>query len=148
MGKAEPLLRLGAKPAGTAAELATRDIVFITVGSSDDLISAVLGPGGLMSGHVARPPPSLVTLAGHNRLHPRDWSPGNTFVNAACPICYQSPTKSLPWTPRRPAARQTNPAGPLRSVAANEAAARSGVACPRQGAAAQGPPVLTYTDEW
>ena len=50
MEKAEPLLRLGAKPAGTAAELATRDIVFITVGSSDDLISAVLGPGGLMSG--------------------------------------------------------------------------------------------------
>ena len=49
MGKAEPLMRLGAKPAGTAAELATRDIVFITVGSSDDLISAVLGPGGLMS---------------------------------------------------------------------------------------------------
>ena len=50
MGKAEPLIRLGAKPAGTAAELATRDIVFITVGSSDDLIAAVLGPGGLMSG--------------------------------------------------------------------------------------------------
>ena len=42
MSKAEPLIRLGAKPAGTAAELATRDIVFITVGSSDDLISAVL----------------------------------------------------------------------------------------------------------
>ena len=50
MGKAEPLIRLGAKPAGTAAELATRDIVFITVGSSDDLIAAVLGPDGLMSG--------------------------------------------------------------------------------------------------
>ena len=55
MEKAEPLLRLGAKPAGTAAELATRDIVFITVGSSDDLISAVLGPGGLMSGSGAAP---------------------------------------------------------------------------------------------
>jgi 3-hydroxyisobutyrate dehydrogenase-like beta-hydroxyacid dehydrogenase len=50
MGKAEPLIRLGAKPAGSAAELAARDIVFITVGSSDDLISAVLGPDGLMSG--------------------------------------------------------------------------------------------------
>ena len=46
--KAEPLVRLGAKPASTAAELATRDIVFITVGSSDDLISAVLGRDGLM----------------------------------------------------------------------------------------------------
>ncbi len=50
MSKAEPLLRLGAKPAETAVELAARDIVFITVGSSDDLISAVLGPDGLMSG--------------------------------------------------------------------------------------------------
>ena len=48
MGKAEPLIRLGAKPAGSAAELAARDIVFITVGSSDDLTSAVLGPDGLM----------------------------------------------------------------------------------------------------
>ena len=50
MGKAEPLIQLGAKPAASAAELAARDIVFITVGSSDDLMSAVLGPDGLMSG--------------------------------------------------------------------------------------------------
>src|SRR6266568_1259908 len=55
MSKAEPLIRLGAKPAGSAAELAVRDIVFITVGSSDDLISAVLGPDGLMSGPGAAP---------------------------------------------------------------------------------------------
>src|SRR6266704_6898853 len=55
MGKAEPLIRLGAKPAGSAAELAARDIVFITVGSSDDLLSAVLGPDGLMSGVGAGP---------------------------------------------------------------------------------------------
>ena len=55
MGKAEPLIRLGAKPAGSAAELAARDIVFITVGSSDDLISAVLGPDGIMSAPGAAP---------------------------------------------------------------------------------------------
>ena len=55
MSKAEPLIRLGAKPAGSAAELAAKDIVFITVGSSDDLISAVLGPDGLMSGPGAGP---------------------------------------------------------------------------------------------
>jgi 3-hydroxyisobutyrate dehydrogenase len=55
MNKAEPLTRLGAKPAATAADLAARDIVFITVGSSPDLISAVLGPGGLMSGTGAAP---------------------------------------------------------------------------------------------
>ena len=47
--KAEPLVRLGAWPAGTAAELAATDIVFVTVGSSDDLITAVLGRDGLMS---------------------------------------------------------------------------------------------------
>ena len=55
MGKAEPLIRLGAKPAGTAAELAARDIVFIMVSSSDDLVAAVLGPDGLMSAPGAAP---------------------------------------------------------------------------------------------
>jgi 3-hydroxyisobutyrate dehydrogenase len=55
MAKAEPLVRLGAKPAGSAAELATRDIVFITVGSSEDLVSALLGHDGLMSGPGAAP---------------------------------------------------------------------------------------------
>jgi 3-hydroxyisobutyrate dehydrogenase len=55
MSKAEPLIRLGAKPAGTVAELAARDIVFIMVGSSEDLVSAVLGPDGLMSGSGAVP---------------------------------------------------------------------------------------------
>ena len=58
--KAEPLVRLGAKPVSTAAELATRDIVFITVGSSDDLISAVLGRDGLMSGANGAAPRVLV----------------------------------------------------------------------------------------
>jgi 3-hydroxyisobutyrate dehydrogenase-like beta-hydroxyacid dehydrogenase len=55
MAKTEPLIRMGAKPAGFAAELATRDIVFVTVGSSEDLISAVLGRDGLMSGPGAMP---------------------------------------------------------------------------------------------
>jgi 3-hydroxyisobutyrate dehydrogenase len=47
--KAEPLETLGAKLASSAAELGGRDIVFATVASSDDLISVVLGPDGLMS---------------------------------------------------------------------------------------------------
>jgi 3-hydroxyisobutyrate dehydrogenase len=58
--KAEPLVRLGAKPTGSAADLAARDIVFITVGSSDDLISAVLGHHGLMSGADGAAPRVLV----------------------------------------------------------------------------------------
>src|ERR1700757_3093176 len=55
MSKAEPLIRLGAKPAGSAAELAARDLVFMPVGSADDLIAAVLGAGGLVSGSGAGP---------------------------------------------------------------------------------------------
>jgi 3-hydroxyisobutyrate dehydrogenase len=58
--KAEPLIRLGAKPAASAAELGTRDIVFITVGSSDDLIAAVLGSAGVMSGPDGAAPRVLV----------------------------------------------------------------------------------------
>jgi 3-hydroxyisobutyrate dehydrogenase len=58
--KAEPLVRLGAKSAASAVELGTRDIVFVTVGSSDDLISAVLGPDGLMAGPNGAVPRVLV----------------------------------------------------------------------------------------
>jgi 3-hydroxyisobutyrate dehydrogenase len=47
--KAQPLATLGAKVVDSAADLASRDIVFATVGTSQDLIDAVLGPGGLLS---------------------------------------------------------------------------------------------------
>jgi 3-hydroxyisobutyrate dehydrogenase-like beta-hydroxyacid dehydrogenase len=55
--KAEPLAAAGAKIVGSAADLAARDIVFITVGTPQDLLDAVLGPGGLMSSDAA---PSIV----------------------------------------------------------------------------------------
>jgi 3-hydroxyisobutyrate dehydrogenase-like beta-hydroxyacid dehydrogenase len=48
--KAEPLAAAGAVIAGSAAELAGRDIVFATVGTPQDLLAAVLGPAGLVSG--------------------------------------------------------------------------------------------------
>ena len=47
--KAQPLAALGAKVVDSAADLASCDIVFVMVGTSEDLIDAVLGPGGLMS---------------------------------------------------------------------------------------------------
>src|SRR5712691_9498825 len=47
--KAEPLAAQGAKIVGSAADLATRDIVFVTVGTSEALIGALLGPDRLMS---------------------------------------------------------------------------------------------------
>ena len=48
--KAEPLAAAGAVIASSAAELADRDIVFATVGTPQDLLEAVLGPAGLISG--------------------------------------------------------------------------------------------------
>jgi 3-hydroxyisobutyrate dehydrogenase len=47
--KAEPLAAAGAKVVGQAAEVARASIVFVTVGTSQDLIDAVLGPDGLMA---------------------------------------------------------------------------------------------------
>jgi 3-hydroxyisobutyrate dehydrogenase-like beta-hydroxyacid dehydrogenase len=52
--KAAPLAAAGAKVVASAAGLAATDIVFVTVGTSEDLVSALLGPDGLMSGP-ARP---------------------------------------------------------------------------------------------
>jgi 3-hydroxyisobutyrate dehydrogenase len=51
--KAEPLAALGAKVVNSAAELGSRDIVFATVGTPQDLIDAVLGEDGLTSGEGA-----------------------------------------------------------------------------------------------
>ena len=51
--KAEPLIALGATAAASAAELGGREIVFVSLGSSEDLLAAMLGPGGLMSGPTA-----------------------------------------------------------------------------------------------
>jgi 3-hydroxyisobutyrate dehydrogenase-like beta-hydroxyacid dehydrogenase len=48
--KAEPLAAHGAKVVGSAADLAGTDIVFATVGTPQDLLDAVLGPAGLLSG--------------------------------------------------------------------------------------------------
>ena len=51
--KAEPLVKLGATAADSIADLSSREIVFLALGTSDDLINAVLGPDGLMSADTA-----------------------------------------------------------------------------------------------
>jgi 3-hydroxyisobutyrate dehydrogenase len=51
--KAEPLAAEGAKVASSAADLAGTDIVFATVGTPADLLDAVLGRSGLVSGGAA-----------------------------------------------------------------------------------------------
>lgn len=48
--KAEPLAAAGAKVVDTAADLAGASVVFLTVGTSQDLLDAVLGPSGLLAG--------------------------------------------------------------------------------------------------
>jgi 3-hydroxyisobutyrate dehydrogenase len=48
--KAEPLAAAGATIAATSAELGAADIVFVTVGTSQDLMDALTGPAGLTSG--------------------------------------------------------------------------------------------------
>jgi 3-hydroxyisobutyrate dehydrogenase len=55
--KAEPLAAHGAKVADSAVGLGGTDIAFVTVGTSDDLINAVSGPSGLLSGEQV---PSIV----------------------------------------------------------------------------------------
>lgn len=55
--RAEPLAEAGAKIAATAADLGTADIVFVTVGTSEDLAEALIGPAGVVSAGNA---PSIV----------------------------------------------------------------------------------------
>jgi 3-hydroxyisobutyrate dehydrogenase len=55
--KAEPLEAAGATITDSAAGLSSADIVFVMVGTSQDLIEAVTGPAGLISGGRA---PSVV----------------------------------------------------------------------------------------
>jgi 3-hydroxyisobutyrate dehydrogenase len=53
LAKAQPLASLGAKVVDSAADLARCEIVFAMVGTSEDLIDAVLGADGLLSGGAA-----------------------------------------------------------------------------------------------
>lgn len=55
--KAEPLAQAGATVVDTAAELGSVDILFVSVGTSQDLIDALTGPSGVTSGGRA---PSIV----------------------------------------------------------------------------------------
>jgi 3-hydroxyisobutyrate dehydrogenase len=51
--KAAPLAELGATAAGSILELAECDIVFTALGTPDELISALTGPAGLISGSIS-----------------------------------------------------------------------------------------------
>ncbi len=51
--KVEPLLKFGAKAASSVAELAGSDVVFVSVGSSEDFLSVTTGSGGLLTQSVS-----------------------------------------------------------------------------------------------
>ena len=55
--KLEPLVAAGAKPVDTIVELARRDVVFVCVSSSQDLLDVLSSKGGLFSGEAA---PSVI----------------------------------------------------------------------------------------
>src|SRR5262249_49655382 len=48
--KAEPLAADGARVLDSARDLAGARVVFVMVGTSEDLLAALLGPAGLMTG--------------------------------------------------------------------------------------------------
>jgi len=85
--KAEPLAAAGAKIASTAAELASADIVFVTVGTSQDFIDALTGPGGLTSGGRA---PSVVvdcsTVSAEASQRVREMLAGQGCALLAAPV--------------------------------------------------------------
>src|SRR5215469_9892456 len=59
--KAEPLAADGARIVDTARDLASARVVFVMVGTSEDLLAALSGPSGLMSG--AHAPAVVIDLS-------------------------------------------------------------------------------------
>lgn len=55
--KLEPLVAAGAKPAASIAELAGREVVFVCVAASSDLLEVMSAEGGLLSGEAV---PSVI----------------------------------------------------------------------------------------
>jgi 3-hydroxyisobutyrate dehydrogenase-like beta-hydroxyacid dehydrogenase len=85
--RASPLVQAGARLAESAAELAGLDIVFVTVGTSDDLITALLGPDGVLSGLGA--PPVVVdcsTVSADASLLVRERLAGRGAALLAAPV--------------------------------------------------------------
>jgi len=85
--KAEPLVKLGASIAESIAELGRNEIVFLSLGTSDDLIQAVLGPGGLVSGDTV--PKVLVdcsTVSPEASAHVREKIAGRGTALLAAPV--------------------------------------------------------------
>lgn len=85
--RAEPLAAHGATLVTTVAALGTADIVFVTVGGSQDLIDVVTGPGGLLDGPSA---PAIVvdcsTVSAEASQHVRERLAGSGAALLAAPV--------------------------------------------------------------
>ncbi|HYM31686.1 MAG TPA: NAD(P)-dependent oxidoreductase [Candidatus Cybelea sp.] len=84
--KAAPLVALGASLAAAPSDLATRDVVFTMVGTSDDLRQVMRGPGGLLS-DAGRVPGIVVdcsSISEESSAEVRGWleGAGGSFVAA------------------------------------------------------------------
>jgi 3-hydroxyisobutyrate dehydrogenase-like beta-hydroxyacid dehydrogenase len=83
--KAQPLAEAGAKIADRAADVAQASVVFVMVGTSQDLIDGLLGPAGLMAGeHAPDVVIDLSTVSVEASRHVRDGlaARGTQFVAA------------------------------------------------------------------
>ncbi len=85
--KLEPLVAAGAKPVDSIGALAGRDVVFVSVGSSDDLLSVLEGPGGLLTQEAA---PSVVidcsTVSSEASAHARALAASRGCAFLAAPV--------------------------------------------------------------
>jgi 3-hydroxyisobutyrate dehydrogenase-like beta-hydroxyacid dehydrogenase len=87
--KAEPLAALGAKIVGSATDLAGRDIVFTTVRSSEDLVDAIIGPAGVLSGENGPVPAVIVdcsTVSAEASQHVRERVAARGAALLAAPV--------------------------------------------------------------
>jgi 3-hydroxyisobutyrate dehydrogenase len=85
--RAEPLAADGAKIADAAADLARCEVVFVMVGTSQDLLDALLGPAGLLAGdHVPAVVVDLSTVSVEASRQARDGLAARDVQFLAAPV--------------------------------------------------------------
>jgi 3-hydroxyisobutyrate dehydrogenase-like beta-hydroxyacid dehydrogenase len=85
--KVQPLTSIGAKRAQSIAELASKDIVFVTVSSSDDLLAVLFGEGGLLrQGDVPKYVVDCSTVSEESSAKARERAQARSVAFLAAPV--------------------------------------------------------------
>lgn len=85
--KLDSLVAEGAKAADTVAELADREVVFISVASSDDFLEVTLGSNGILSqGTVPKVIVDVTTVSTESSQRVRDVATERGSALLACPV--------------------------------------------------------------